>query len=137
MRSLGRHPLRSNIERTPMLRMKTHKHTHKRRHSLSQTCFQAKHGACASSDPLVRMLLSVFTSSIRGRVASVFLSCNCFCGVFRTEISYCVLFYQNSPLENVFLIVYHTIVALGSNVILKMEITKVLYLVSNVWVFFF
>ena len=80
--------------------------------------------------------LSLHTSNIRAMVASMFLSCICFCGVFRTEFLCCVLFYQNNSLEFEFLNLYPTIAALSSNVILKMEITKVLYLVSSVWIFF-
>ena len=52
---MGRYPLKPNIERTPMLRMKSHKHTNKR-HSLSQFCSQPTQDVCASSNPGVRML---------------------------------------------------------------------------------
>ena len=80
--------------RMPMLRMKSQKHTDKR-HFLSQISSQSTHGACASSDPGVRMLLPVFTSNNRGMVAAMFLSCICYCGAFRIEFFCCVLFYQN------------------------------------------
>ena len=122
--------------RMPMLRMKSQKHTNKR-HSLSQISSQYTYGACASSDPGVRMLLPVFTSNNRGMVAAMFLSCICFCGVFRSDFVRWVLFQKNNSFEFVFLNFYSTIVALSSNVIHKIEITKDSYLFSSVWMFFF
>ena len=79
----------------------------------------------------------MFTSNIQDMVAAIFLTFTCFCGKVRSEFLCCVLFYKGNSLDFVFLHFYPTIVALGSNVIHKMEITKDLYLASSVWMFFF
>ena len=76
---LGRHSQRPNIERTLMLLMKSHKLTSKR-HSLSQICSQATH-----LRPWRTRAAACVTSNIRGMVVAMFLSCICFCGVFRSE----------------------------------------------------